>query len=87
MDTELEEAFKGWMLDTESHMDPSDINYQKELMDLLCIIHGDRGHYIAQHGEAKAIQDARKKVSAYSAATAEFIDTAFSWSVILKNGR
>ena len=35
------------------------IDYKKELMDLLCIIHRDGGQYITEHGEEKAIWDAR----------------------------
>ena len=38
------------------------IDYKKELMDLLCIIHGDGGHYTDQHGEEKAIWDARLRI-------------------------
>ena len=34
-------------------------NAEKDLMDLLCIIHRDGGHYIATHGYKKAYADAR----------------------------
>jgi hypothetical protein len=33
---------------------------QSKLDNLLCIIHRDGGHYISQHGEAKALDDAVK---------------------------
>ena len=34
----------------------------KPYLDLLCVIHRDGGHYINQHGEAKALADAIKTV-------------------------
>jgi len=34
-------------------------NAEKDLTDLLCIIHRDGGHYITQHGYEKAYADAK----------------------------
>jgi hypothetical protein len=39
---------------------PSDIDHA--LKNLLAIIHCDGGHYTAEHGLLKAIEDAEKKV-------------------------
>lgn len=32
---------------------------ERRLHDLLAIIHGDGGHYVQEHGEAKAVEDAK----------------------------
>ena len=34
------------------------IDYKKELINLLCIIYRDCGHYISEHGIKKSIKDA-----------------------------
>lgn len=36
---------------------------EKMLSDLLAVIHGDGGHYEAQHGRTKSFNDAIRKVS------------------------
>ena len=35
---------------------------EKNLIDLLCLIHEDGGHYIIEHGIEKAVKDGIKKV-------------------------
>ena len=35
-------------------------NYELDIKNLMCIIHRDGGHYIADHGYDKALKDAHK---------------------------
>lgn len=42
----------------------SDKDKAKMFIDLMCIIHRDGGHYMAEHGEQKAYDDAIKKILA-----------------------
>ena len=46
----------------EKKVDPDNIDFKHELLELLCVIHRDGGHYIAEHGLAKAIEDAHKVI-------------------------
>ncbi len=43
------------------------------LSELLAIIHRDGGHYEAQHGTEKAVQDAMNKIHEMRAAMQEFV--------------
>ena len=40
----------------------SDKDKAKMFIDLMCIIHRDGGHYMAEHGEQKAFDDAIEKI-------------------------
>ena len=41
------------------------VGLEQDLLNLLCRIHRDGGHYIAKHGLRKAIDDANTKVSEF----------------------
>jgi hypothetical protein len=45
------------------------VGWQQELANILCRIHRDGGHYIAEHGWRKAINDADLKVAHLNAAS------------------
>lgn len=51
------------------------------LSELLAIIHRDGGHYEAQHGTEKAVQDAMNKIHGMRAAMQEFCDRVESGEV------
>ena len=40
----------------------SDKERAKMFIDLMCVIHRDGGHYMAEHGEKKAYDDAIEKI-------------------------
>ncbi len=47
--------------DDTIHITKEPIDFKHEIGELLCVIHGDGGHYIEEHGMKKAIEDAHKE--------------------------
>ena len=47
---------------------------ERQLVNMLCIIHRDGGHYIAEHGREKAYEDACEKLHEWKVACDELAD-------------